>query len=311
MSKILLIFGATGQQGGSVVDYVTNDGELSKQYSIRAVTRIPSSPAAQNLRKKGINLVKADANDKKSLEQAMQGVHTVFSMTLTTYDQSMKQREIKQGKTIADTAVAAGVQYLIYSSLPHAIKISCGRFQNMDHFDGKAEVEDYIRNLPIKSAFFAPGTFMQNFGATLRPFPEGDGTYALSNFVKPETLLPLIDIASDTGKYIGAVLAEPDKYEGKTFCAAARLYSFDEIVRAMSKATGKTIKYKRLPETSFRGFLPPPLADHLVDMFSYFETYGYFGPQTKERIAWAAEQARGKLTTLDEYLTKSPPQLRC
>jgi uncharacterized protein YbjT (DUF2867 family) len=311
MSKILLVFGATGQQGGSVVDYVMNDAELSNLYSIRAVTRDPSSLSAQNLRKKGIDVVKADVNDNESLEQIMKDVHTVFSMTLTVYDQSTKQREIKQGKAIADTAVAAGVQYLIYSSLPHTSKISSGRFQKMGHFDGKAEVEEYIRTLPIKSAFFAPGTFMQNFRATLKPFPKGDGSYVLSNFVRPETQLPLIDIAEDTGKYIGAVLAEPDKYEGKVLCAATRLYSFDEIVQVMSEATGKTVKYNRLPESTFRSFLPLPLADHLIDMFSYFEAYGYFGPKTKEQITWSAEQARGKLTTLDEYLTKSPLQLRC
>src|SRR5580700_10143828 len=112
MSKIL-VFGATGQQGGSVVDYVMNDAELSEQYSIRAVTRDPSSLSAQNLQKKGIDVVKADANDNESLKQAMQNVRIVFSMTLTVYDRSTKQREIKQGKAIADMAVAAGVQYII------------------------------------------------------------------------------------------------------------------------------------------------------------------------------------------------------
>ena len=309
MSKILLVFGATGQQGGSVADFVTNDAELSTRYSVRAVSRDPSSASAQTLREKGINVVKADANDEASLEKAMRDVHVVFSTTLTVYDQVTKQREVRQGKAIADAAVAAGVHYLIYSTLPHAGKISSGKCRKMDHFDGKAEVEAYIRTLPIKSAFFAPGTFMQNFGATMRPFPAGDGTYALSNSIKPETQLPLIDIAADTGKFVGAVLAEPEKYEGKVLCAATGLYSLDEIVRAMGKATGKTVKYNRLPESTFRGFLPPPLADHLIDMFSYFEGYGYFGPQTGEKVAWAAEQARGRLTTLDAYFAKSPLQL--
>jgi hypothetical protein len=39
MSKVLVVFGATGQQGGSVVNCVINDPELSKQYKVRGVTR--------------------------------------------------------------------------------------------------------------------------------------------------------------------------------------------------------------------------------------------------------------------------------
>jgi uncharacterized protein YbjT (DUF2867 family) len=39
-------------------------------------------------------------------------------------------------------------------------RITGGKYQHVEHFDSKAEVEDYIRALPIKSAFFAPGSFM-------------------------------------------------------------------------------------------------------------------------------------------------------
>jgi uncharacterized protein YbjT (DUF2867 family) len=46
MSKLLVFFGATGNQGGSVVNFVLNDPTLSKEYKIRAVTRDPYKPAA-------------------------------------------------------------------------------------------------------------------------------------------------------------------------------------------------------------------------------------------------------------------------
>jgi uncharacterized protein YbjT (DUF2867 family) len=309
MSKLLVVFGATGQQGGSIVDYVVNDPELPKEYTLRGVTRDPSTPAAQALRQKGVEVVKGDVDDKESLKQAMQGAHTVFAVTVTVYDHLTKQREISQGKEMADAAVAAGVHYLIFSSLSHAGKISGGKLQKVDHFDSKAEVEEYVRSLPIQSAFFAPGSFMQNFGAAMAPHPAGDGTYALSNFIKPETQFPLIDTAGDTGKYVGAILAEPEKYQGKVFSAATGLYSLNEIVQQMSKTTGKTVKYNQLPESVFRGLLPPASADHLVEMFLYIENYGYYGPQTKELVEWTAKQARGKLTTLEEYLTKCPVNL--
>ena len=309
MVKLLVVFGATGQQGGAVVEYVINDPELSKQYKVRAVTRDPTKSAAQILQQKHVEIVKADADDKESLKQAMQGAHTVFGVTATIYDEKLKERELAQGKAMADAAVAAGVQYFIFSTLSNGGKISGGKIQKLGHFDVKAEIEDYLRAQPMKSAFFAPGSFMQNFGHFMGPRPAGDGTYAIAHFVKPETQLPLIDIVDDTGKYVGAILAEPDRYEGKVFSAATRLYSYSEIVKTMSEASGKTVNYKQLPLNVWSSFLPAESADYLVDMFLWIQDYGYYGPQTEELVDWTAKQARGKLTTLDEYLAKSPLHL--
>ena len=310
MSQILTVFGATGQQGGSLVEYVINDPELSKQYKVRAITRDVSKPAAQSLQQKGVEVLQADSDDPDSLKQAMQGAHTVFGVTATVYDEKLKERELAQGKAMADAAVAAGVKYFIFSSLTNGGKLSGGKIQNLAHFDVKAEIEDYIRTKkPMKSAFFAPGSFMQNFGHFMGPRPAGDGTYAIANFVTPETQLPLIDTVDDTGKYVGAILAEPDKYEGKVLSAATKLYSYSEIVKKMSEASSKTVNYKQLPLSVWKGFLPAESAEYLVDMFLWIQDYGYYGPQTEELVDWTAKQARGKLTTLEEYLVKSPLHL--
>ena len=310
MSKLFTVFGATGQQGGSVVNYVINDPELSKIYKVRGITRDSSSASAQELQSKGVEVVKADADDAESLERALHGTHTVFCVTATIYDAKLKERELAQGKAMTDAAVAAGVQYFIFSTLTNGGKLSGGKLQKLAHFDVKAEIEDYIRAQPLKSAFFAPGSFMQNFNHFMGPRPSGDGTYAIANFVKPSTQLPLIDTNDDSGKYVGAILAEPEKYEGKVFSAATRLYSYSEVVEAMSKATGKTVQYKQLPLEVWSGFLPAESKDYLVDMFLWIQDYGYYGPQTAELVDWTAKQARGKLTTLDEYLVKCPLHLQ-
>ena len=310
MAKVLTVFGATGQQGGSVVEYVINDPELFKKYKVRAITRDLNKPAAQTLQQKDVEVVKADADDSESLKQAMQGAHTVFAVTATIYDEKLKERELAQGKSMTDAAVAAGVQYFIFSTLSNGGKLSDGKIQNLAHFDVKAEIEDYIRTQPMKSAFFAPGSFMQNFGHFMGPRPAGDGTYAIANFVTPETQLPLIDTVDDTGKYVGAILAEPDKYEGKVLSAATKLYSYGEIVKKMSEASGKTVNYKQLPLNVWKGFLPAETADYMVDMFLWIQDYGYYGPETEKLVDWTAKQARGKLTTLEEYFVKSPLHLQ-
>ena len=142
-----------------------------------------------------------------------------------------------------------------------------------------------------------------------RPSPANDGTYAIANFVSPSTQLPLIDIARDAGKFVGAILAEPAKYEGKVFSAATALYSYTEIAETMSRVSGKTIKYNQLPQHVYSGFLPPTIAPYLTDMFLWIQDFGYYGPKSKEEVEWAAKNARGKLTTLEEYLKQDPLHL--
>lgn len=56
MSKIITVFGATGQQGGSVIRTILNDPELSKQFKIRGITRDASKPEAQALAKQGVEI---------------------------------------------------------------------------------------------------------------------------------------------------------------------------------------------------------------------------------------------------------------
>ena len=150
---------------------------------------------------------------------------------------------------------------------------------------------------------------MQNFGSNMAPHPAGDGTYVLTNFVKPETQLPCIDAAADTGKYISAILASPEQYEGKVLSASTDVYSYEEIVEAMSKVGGKTVVYKQLPLDVWKGFLPPSHVDNIAGMFQYIEEFGYYGPDTEGKVKWTVGQAKGKLTTLEEYFEKSPLNL--
>ena len=57
MSKLLTVFGATGNQGGAVIKTILGDPELSKEYKLRAVTRDPSKPAAEDLKSQGVEVV--------------------------------------------------------------------------------------------------------------------------------------------------------------------------------------------------------------------------------------------------------------
>lgn len=309
MSKILVVFGATGQQGGSIIKTVLASPSLSKTYKIRAVTRNTSQPAAQSLSAQGIEVIKGDAEDASSLDPIMKGAHTVFSLTTTIYDSQCYDREFRHGKLIADAAVSNGVNYLIFSSLPHVSVVSGGKYKGIQGFDAKADVETYVRGLPIKSAFFQPGSFMQNFHThAMPPAPVGDGTYAIYNVVTPNTELPLIDTVDDTGKYVGAILAEPEKFEGKVLCASTFVLSMEEICQVMSEVSGKTVVYKPLPEEVFRGFMKhnPIQAENITQMMLYIQDFGYYGEDSAGKVAKTVEDVGGNLTTLKEYLRKNP-----
>lgn len=58
MTKLIVVFGATGTQGGSVVASILQHPTLSQQFKIRGVTRDPSKPEVLALKDKGVDFVK-------------------------------------------------------------------------------------------------------------------------------------------------------------------------------------------------------------------------------------------------------------
>ena len=72
---IILVFGATGQQGGSVATALRNAGR-----SVRAFVRDPAGPAAQALSSAGCQLAQGDLADGASIDAAMADVYGVFSV---------------------------------------------------------------------------------------------------------------------------------------------------------------------------------------------------------------------------------------
>lgn len=74
--KLIVVIGATGAQGGSVVSSLLGD----KSYRIRGVTRNPSSEKAKALSAKGVEVVTADSSDAGSLKKAFEVMSKSTSM---------------------------------------------------------------------------------------------------------------------------------------------------------------------------------------------------------------------------------------
>jgi len=204
MSKLLAVLGATGQQGSGVVNYVIRDPELSKQWKVRAITRNVDSDKAKALREKA-EVVKGNATDRAALAKALEGVHTLFAMTTPVFGvDDPLEAEFQVIKTIADVAVEQGIQYLIFSTLPSCRDISNGKYTGVAPFDAKAKGKEYIETLPIKSSFYCPGSFMENFASQAmlapRPDPNQSDTWVFTRNMTPETEMPLNDAIGDGGK---------------------------------------------------------------------------------------------------------------
>lgn len=140
--KLITVFGATGNQGGSVLDVVLAHPELREKYSLRGITRDPSSSKSKALSEKGVEMTKANVDDAESVKEAVKGSYGVFGVT-DFWSILDKEREIKQGKNIFEASKAAGVKHLVWSALPYAEKITDGALKHVDHFDSKAIVAEY------------------------------------------------------------------------------------------------------------------------------------------------------------------------
>lgn len=55
--KVLVVFGATGVQGGSVVKAVLGDAKMAEGWTVRGVTRDVSKPSAKALQEQGAETV--------------------------------------------------------------------------------------------------------------------------------------------------------------------------------------------------------------------------------------------------------------
>ncbi|KAB5518909.1 hypothetical protein GE09DRAFT_1044445 [Coniochaeta sp. 2T2.1] len=304
MSKLLTVFGATGVQGGSVIKAVLADSTLSQTFRIRAVTRDVSKPSAQALIQKGVEVVAADMNSQSSLATALKGTDTVFLVTLPDFvTGAAKGTEFQHGKNVADAAKSAGVKLVVFSSLINVSDATNGRLSHVAHFDSKAEVEKYIRSQGIRATFIQPGYYMTNFLNLHLLNKADDGTYTLAGPTSPtKALLPLFYPESDMGKYFVAAVKNPGKALGKQIHAGADYYTPTRIMEEFQQVTGKTGNYVQLDHDVYKSFIPPQIAQELLENELLCEGPGFFaGGSLAEGHELLAEAGLAP-TTWKEYL---------
>lgn len=155
-TKSILVTGATGKQGGAVLEQLSNHAS-SSQYTLLAVTRDANSASAKRIVERNpiVKLVQGNLDDVPALfsaakavlkeagkEEQIWGVYSVqVSMGKgVTYD-----GEVKQGKDLIDESVKEGVTHFVYSSVDRGG--NARSFENqtpIPHFQSKYEIEQHL-----------------------------------------------------------------------------------------------------------------------------------------------------------------------
>ena len=149
--KVVLVTGATGRQGGAVVRHM-----LARGWKLRALTRKTSGDAAQELVRRGVEVVQGDLENAGSVINAAAGVYGIYSVQ--DFWAVGAKREIQQGKNVADAAKKVNVKHFVYSSVGGA-----ERETGIPHWESKWEIEKHIRSLGLPATVIRPVAFMETY----------------------------------------------------------------------------------------------------------------------------------------------------
>ena len=228
--KTILVVGSTGNQGSAVCQALFGSGI----YQVRAMVQDPASVKALTLQEQGAELVKADLEDRDSLDAACQGVYGVFAVL--RFFQTHQEQETGQGVRLVDAAKAAGVQHFIYSSAA-----SAHRRTGVPHLESKWKIEQHLRKTGLPHTIFRPVAFnysMNEFKETVR---EGYLPYAFS----PETRIFQVD-EHDYARHVLMALDNPDQWMGVGYDVASDSFTGRELVEIFSRVAGRPVEYRQI-----------------------------------------------------------------
>jgi uncharacterized protein YbjT (DUF2867 family) len=273
---LITIVGILGKQGQSAARTLLQSG----RYRVRGITRRVDSPEALRLTEQGAELVNLplDLGYYKDYVEAFRGSHGVFLMTPGIAPPLTHEAEL--GKQLADAAVEAGVQHLVFSSLENVDEITGGK-KFAPHFTDKARIEQYIRKLPITNSFIYMAFFYTNLLEFYTPKMEGD-TLVFPIYLPKDFRAPFVDPLTATGPPVLEIFSHPDQYADKVLPVIGDIISPQEMVDAFIRVTGKKAVYRSAyTREDFLRYFPDfssneLLVQEIVGMAEYAVEYGYF-----------------------------------
>lgn len=273
---LIVIAGATSKQGRSAAKSLL----ASNRFRVRALTRRTDTPEALALAGLGAEVVAVplDMGRKAQFVSAMAGADGAFLMTPTIAPPDTHEAPL--GIQLADAAVEAGVQHIVFSTLEHADRRTGGR-KYVPHFTDKGRVADHIRGLNVPHTFIMLSFFYTNLLEYYVPRMEGD-TLLLPIYLPEDFRAPFVDPLTATGPAILEIFSNPGQYTNRTLPIVGDILSPREMVETFEAVTGIRAEYRN---AYTRGGLlqhfPEFAANELLvleilGMVEYAVEYGYF-----------------------------------
>ena len=273
--RTILVAGATGNQGGAVASNL-----LKRGFKVRALTRNQDSEGAQALAGQGAEVVQGDMEDRSDMDRVLEGTYGVFSVQ--TFWEAGYDLEVKQGKTLADAAKAAGVEHFVYSSVG-----SAHRETGIPHFDSKWEIEEHVREVGLPYTILRPVFFMQNWEMMRDQILEG----TLPQPLDPDKPLQQVAV-EDVGAFAALAFENPDEWLGREVDLAGDEQTMPEIAETFSRVSGEEIDYYQVPWDQFE----EQMGEEYAVMYRWFNDVGY-----EADIAYLRREYP-ELTTFEQYL---------
>ncbi|MFW0786488.1 NmrA/HSCARG family protein [Gordonia sp. CPCC 206044] len=214
-----VVLGATGGQGGAVVDEL-----LAAGLPVRAVIRDTSSARARALSDRGVELAVGDLVSGNGLTEAFTGSTGVFA--LTTPFETGPDAEITQGTAIVEAATSAGAGHLVFSSVASA-NLGTG----VPHFESKYRVEQFLTASGLDHTIVGPTYFYDNILGASDALTAGVMLLAMPSD-KPLQQLSRRDL----GRFVVEVFDNPSDHLGRRIDLAS-----DDPTPAAMAATLSTV----------------------------------------------------------------------
>nr|WP_204164988.1 NmrA/HSCARG family protein [Rhodococcus oxybenzonivorans] len=194
MNEPYAVVGATGGQGGAVVDALLERGR-----EVRALVR-RSSSRSDALRLRGVDIAVADITDQAAIASAVEGCAGVFAMTTPFEDGP--EAEIAQGAALVGAFTDSGVPHVVFSSVADADKST-----EVPHFDTKAATESLLRDSSVSYTIVGPTYFYDNLLGGLDGIRRG----RLDLPLPVDTPLQQLS-RRDLGRFVALVFDDPDRF---------------------------------------------------------------------------------------------------
>lgn len=271
--KIIVIFGATGAQGGGLARAILRDPQGG--FAARAVTRDPGSEKARELARMGAEVVAADIDNPDSIKKAFVGAYGAYCVTFF-WAHFSPEKEMAETSAMAQGAKGAGLKHVIWSTLEDTRKwvpLSDNRMPTLHgnykvpHFDGKGASDHFFADAGVPTTLLLTSFYWDNFiHFGMGPQKGPDGKLAIT-LPMGDKKLPGI-AAEDIGKCAYGIFKRGGDLIGKTVGIVGEDLTGAEMAAGFSDLLGQEVRYNDVPPDVYRAFGFPG-ADDLGNMFQF------------------------------------------